>query len=689
MKYGNEDLADKYDSQLAGLLDRHAPLVVKSVRVRKKVAWFDSTARDMKKQLRLQEKKWKRSGIQSERDSFRCMKKAYRKHLRQNRVSHFRDAVHQARGNSKQLYAVTTGLMGKTRQNPLPEAESNKELAENFATFFMNKIEMIREMLSDIPKYMPSHRETESMYSFRPLTCEEVMKLVKTSKPTTTATDPLPSRLVKEHIDILCPLLTKLVNESLVNAKFFDQWKLAVVVPLLKKIGSDLVFPSYRPVSNLCFASKITEKGSILQLNEHVKKCQLEINHQSAYKENFSVETAVLYLMNGLLWNMENNRVTVITGLDLSAAFDTVDHSVLSSVLENRFGVKDAALKWIKSYLLDRQLSVKVGTEMSSKRTFNFSVPQGSCLGPVLFNMYSSTIAECIHPEQDLGGYADDHVIWDSFSPSTTSAERDCLDRMECTLQKIKGWMDSNSLKMNAAKTEFAFFGSRMMLMRIEGGNINVAGDIVKPSENLKYLGVCLDRSLTLNSFVSSKIRSAAAAIRNIKSIRQYIDIDTAKLLTCSLVLTHLDFVNSILCGLPDYQFERLQRIQNWAAKIVLGSAYVDSQSALKSLHWLPIKERVNFKVLCLVHKCLRNSAPQYLKELLSLKTFTKNTRASTEPFTLHIPRTKKATFASRSFSACGPVLWNELPAYLREVMDFKTFKRCLKTHIFKTVFKC
>jgi hypothetical protein len=287
------------------------------------------------------------------------------------------------------------------------------------------------------------------MSSFHPLTCKEVLKLVRTSKPTTTTTDPLPSALVKEHIDILCPLLTKLVNESLVNANFFDQWKMAVVVPLLKKIGSELTLPSYRPVSNLCFASKITEKGSISQLRDHIKKCKLEVDHQSAYKENFSCETAVVFLMNSLLWKMENNCVSIMTGLDLSSAFDTVDHSVLAEVLEKRFGVKDDALKWIKSYLSDRQLCVKVGTEMSSKQTFNFSVPQGSCLGPVLFNIYSSTITECIHPEQNLGGYADDHVIWDSFSPSVADAERVCFERMESTLLKIKGWMDANHRLLN------------------------------------------------------------------------------------------------------------------------------------------------------------------------------------------------------------------------------------------------
>ena len=688
MHHRGKDLADKYDSELAGLLDRHAPLMVKEVRVRKKVAWFDGKAREMKKELRSLERRWKKSGARCDLDTFKLKKKLYRGYLRQNRVHHFRDAIHQAKGNSRQLYSVTLGLMGRSQQNVLPEMESEKELADKFAAYFLSKIEAIREELKDIPKFVPSLTCTDNLSAFQPLTCDEVLKLVKKSKPTTTITDPLPSNLVKQHIDILCPLLTKLINESLTNAQFFDQWKLAVVVPLLKKIGLDLILPSYRPVSNLNFASKIAEKGSILQINDHIRRCNLTAAHQSAYKEHFSCETAVVYLMNHLLWNMERGRVSVITGLDLSAAFDTVDHGVLAAVLERGFGVTGNALDWIKSYLLDRRLCVKVGTEVSSNLSFNFSVPQGSCLGPVLFNIYSSTISECIQPEQDLGGYADDHVIWDSFIPSSEGKERACLNRMESTLLRIKSWMDANSLKMNTTKTEFAYFGSRQMLAKIAGGSINVAGDVVPPSSQLKYLGVCLDGPLTLNDFISNKVKCAASAIRSIKAIRQYIDIDTAKVLVCSLVLTRLDFINSILCGLPLCQLERLQRIQNWAAKVVLGSAYVDPESALKSLHWLPINERINFKILCLVHKCLHNSEPKYLKDLLHFKTFTRSTRASTSPMILSVPRTVKATFASRAFSVQGPILWNKLPVSLREATDFKTFKRHLKTHIFKAIFR-
>ena len=316
-------------------------------------------------------------------------------------------------------------------------------------------------------------------------------------------------------------------------------------------MSTDLTLSLFRPVSNLCFASKITEKGSILQLKDHLIKFSLDANHQSAYKEHFSCETALTLLMNNLLWNMEKGRVSVIVSLDLSSAFDTVDHGVLCAVLENKFGLTSDALQWITSYLCDRKMCTKVGLAKSSERTFNFSVPQGSCLGPVLFNMYSSTIADVISSEQDLGGYADDHILRDSFCPTVEDSEHDCYDRLQQTLVRVKQWMDSHSLKMNPDKTEFVQFGSRAMLNKTSITNINVAGDVVSATDELKYLGVYLDGNLTLDKFVNVKIRNSAMGIRSIKSIRKFIDINTAKLLAASLVLSHLDFANAIMCGLP------------------------------------------------------------------------------------------------------------------------------------------
>ena len=187
---------------------------------------------------------------------------------------------------------------------------------------------------------------------------------------------------------------------------------------------------------------------------------------------------------------------------------------------------------------------------------------------------------------------------------------------------------------------------------------------------------------------IKLKCQTAAYNIRRIASVRRFIDTSTAKMLASSLVLVHLDYSNSILAGLPKTSIHLLQRIQNWAAKVVLGRHRSDSSvEALKDLHWLPIEQRIDFKILCLVYKATNGLAPA-LSHLFKNKSFNRETRASqTGIKDLIIPRHKKSTFAARSISVYGPTIWNNLPLNIKSSVNFASFKSSLKTHLFRHAF--
>ena len=145
----------------------------------------------------------------------------------------------------------------------------------------------------------------------------------------------------------------------------------------------------------------------------------------------------------------------------------------------------------------------------------------------------------------------------------------------------------------------------------------------VSTNDKLKYLGVVLDNSLTFQDHINAKCKTAIWNIRKINKIRQFLDLKTAKLLASAFVLSHLDYANSILCGLPNSTINKLQHVQNWAAKVVLKQTKYDSSTAaLYTLHWLPVRQRINFKILCMIHKCLNNAAPEYLSCLIRVKIF-------------------------------------------------------------------
>ena len=178
----------------------------------------------------------------------------------------------------------------------------------------------------------------------------------------------------------------KLVNTSLEQGAFHSSWKLEILRPLIKKLSGKLERTNYGPVSNLSFISKIIEKAAMSQILDYCNNLQLMPDYQSAYRPNHSCKTSLIKISNDILWSIVHQKLTLLICMDLSAAFDTVDHDILLGLLHNKFGIAGIVLKWCEDYLRDRRMQVCVGEEYSNERVFNYLVPQGSCNGPVFFH---------------------------------------------------------------------------------------------------------------------------------------------------------------------------------------------------------------------------------------------------------------------------------------------------------------
>ena len=187
-----------------------------------------------------------------------------------------------------------------------------------------------------------------------------------------------------------------MINKSLTEGVFSIHWKMAIICPLLKKLGFELIAGNYRPVSNLPFLSKVVEKIVLTRFNKHCDKFQLMPGYQLAYRKNFSCETAIIKITDDILWSMESKRITSLTCIDLTASFNTVDHGILLNVLQNKFGISGNALSWFRSYLQPRFCKVNIHNANSEDKELRFSIPQGSCAGPVLYSAYASTLQEVV-----------------------------------------------------------------------------------------------------------------------------------------------------------------------------------------------------------------------------------------------------------------------------------------------------
>ena len=688
-----EQAVKALEKELTRTLDELAPM---QDRRKKKISsrpWYNSTLREQKRIVRNRERIYNRDRQLHQWKAFTRERNRYTRMLEFHKRHYLVTKVEEATTDSRQLFQLVGSLLGCKQENPLPEATSDSILAEEFASFFHEKIDNIRSRFINIAPYNPAEKcDMQLLTKFTPISSTQLGKTITRMSSKTCALDIIPSARLKEVLGPILPSLTHIVNKSIAKGEFYTNWKEALVKPLVKNrlLGSAL--SNYRPVSNLQFISKIVEKVTLDQFTQHCNTNRLLPDYQSAYRQHHSCETSLVKLVNDILWAMEKQLITVVVILDLSAAFDTVDHDLLLEVLESRFGVVGTASKWYTSYLKPRSFRVSIRNSTSQARQLDYSVPQGSIQGAYLFIAYASTLDLIVQPSGlELNGFADDHSIRTTFRPSKLDhrEENDTIANIEATMLTVKTWMDQVRLKLNEAKTEFMYFGWPSQLGKCSTSTIDINGQNIARSEVTKYLGAHLDSALNFKKHIKTKCKAAMFNLQRIRAARKYLTISASNKLMVSLVISHLDYANGLLGGLPKSTIDQLQRVQNIAAKIVLGKGRYDSSTGcLGELHWLPIQYRIDFKIITLVYKSLHGLAPQYLTNLLTRKVqHREGLRSNDRTSQLEIPHTTRKTFAARAFSVLGPELWNRLPPNIQHIQSYITFKKTLKTYLYSKVF--
>ena len=253
--------------------------------------------------------------------------------------------------------------------------------------------------------------------------------------------------------DEIAPFLAALFNRSLSTGCFPENYKSAFITPLIKKPGLDPADArSYRPISNLSVVSKLLEQFVARQLHCYLQSSNLLPSSQSAYRPFHSTETAVLRVLSDLLMAVDQGEVAALVLLDLSAAFDTVDHNILLRRLRSTYGFNGAVLKWFQSYLHGRSHYVRRGSSRLASTLLFCGIPQGLVLGPILFILYTADLIPLID-QHSLHGhlYADDTQTYGSCNPDDV---QDFEQRISACVDDVALWMKSNRLQLNTDKTE-------------------------------------------------------------------------------------------------------------------------------------------------------------------------------------------------------------------------------------------
>lgn len=665
-----------YNSAISSVLELHAPLQQRVSRERRpNPPWMDREyirERSLRKRLQSLPDK-SRYNAQNRYCSYLSKKK--RREYNQRNV-----ATASKEGDQKKVYKALKKITGKNiNGSQLPSISDPSVLANTFNTFFVNKVNNIRDSLPSPPASafasdgQPSNSPSELSF-FSPTDDDELRFLVKKHGIKTSTNDPMPAFLVEKHFNSLLPYLKKLVNLSLSTASF-DGLKEAQVVPILKSFDLDVdELKNYRPVSLLPFVSKLTERIVHSRINDHLAANDLSNPRQYGYKKGHNCEFLLLKLIDDILVAVDKGSGVVMLIIDLSAAFDTVDHSVLLKILRQQYHITGMALDWIRAFLSGRTQRVKIGDVLSDSVILTFGVPQGSILGPLLFNLYCSSIDHAFNLAGFSSmGYADDNLglrLFPAFSLYSTIR----LDIPRC-LSILNEWTNKHFLKLNCSKTQVMCFGTGDISFDSYRTN---TGRLMPICKNTRLLGYHIDSELNMDFHVSQVVRTTNFMLRNLKHVRKFLDKSTAETLIHSLITNKIDANSSLYIGLSASNLNKLQRLQNDAMRVLLQLGSREPIALhIHNHHWLTIKKRIYYKHLTIVFKCLNNVAPVHLQNKLQIRCPLN--------MTLDINNFRPDTsFGRKSFSYLAPRLWNPLPRNLRVETSISTFKGLLKTFLFE-----
>ena len=690
-----DNLLEQYNSNISAVVDTHAPSQTKTVSIRPYTPWYNDNIHQEKKKRRKAEKRWHDSKLEIHKQIYCFHKNRTNFLIKTAKMESYNAKITDCGHDQKALFKVVNQLLGKKTDLTLPSEDNLADTLEKFSKFFDSKIINIRKNLDEAKNAnhnkntvlpLPISQPPPSLEFFHQLSIDEITKLVKASATKSCSLDPLPTHLLKDCLVELAPAIANVVNLSLAESTFPQEMKQALVTPLIKKPTLNReVLSNYRPVSNLSFVSKLTEKAVAKQLTDHMTTNKLHVPVQSAYRPNHSTETALLKVLNDILVSVDKGDGVILILLDLSAAFDTIDHSTLIDRLGEQIGVKGPALNWFKSYLSKRLQTIHVNGTSSSSTLVLFGVPQGSVLGPIKFSVYQSPLFDIARLHGvEVHLYADDTQLYVSYDLKSPEQLSTAVSKIEECIVDIRLWMSQNKLKLNDDKTELMYFSSRFKKQKVTPHNINIGDHNISPSSKAKNLGVIFDSHLTMEHHISSICRASYLHLRNIGKISKYLSTESLLKVIHAFISSRLDCNNSLLFGLPATQLKRLQTIQNTAARIVTKTRKREHiTSELEKLHWLPIKYRIDHKILTLTYKCLTNEAPQYLRDLLEVNQPSRNLRSASATC-LIIPDSGTKSYKDRSFSTAAPILWNSLPANIRNLSTLTSFKTAIKTYLFE-----